>query len=111
MLADVCKILEINNSRQTKTRLSSKGVITNDVTLLNGHKADGTPTYRQCEATFVNESNLYKLIFQIRKPQAEKFSDWVTGDVLPSIRRHGGYISGHDEMSPEELMAKALQVA
>ena len=39
------------------------------------------------------------------------FKKWVTSEVLPSIRKHGGYISGQAEMSPEELMAKALQVA
>ena len=90
-LSDTCKILDINNSRQAKTRLSSKGVISNDV-LTNGGKQ---------KADFINESNLYKLAFQSRKPQAERFTDWVTSEVLPSIRKHGAYMS-------EEVIEKTL---
>ena len=83
MLSDVCRVLEIKNSRDSKNRLNEKGVATTDV-LTNGgiQKAD-----------FINESNLYKLVFQSRKPQAEKFSDWVTSEVLPTIRKHGAYMS------------------
>lgn len=81
MLNDICGILEIRNPRQAKNRLASKGVITTD-TITNGGVQ---------QATFINESNLYKLIFQSRKPQAEKFSDWVTGEVLPTLRKTGTY--------------------
>lgn len=86
VLSDVCRILDIKNSRDAKTRLNLKGVGSTDVTLLNGYRDDGTPTYRQATVDCINESNLYKLIFQSRKPQAERFADWVTGEVLPSIR-------------------------
>ena len=41
--------------------------------------------------TYINEANLYKCIFQSRKPEAEKFQDWVYEEVLPSIRKHGVY--------------------
>lgn len=81
-LADVCKALDINNVSQLKTRLNEGGVITNEVIDSLG---------RTQEATFINEPNLYKAIFQSRKPSAEKFTDWVTGEVLPSIRKTGGY--------------------
>jgi prophage antirepressor-like protein len=81
MLNDICGILEIRNPRQAKNRLASKGVITTD-TITNGGVQ---------QATFINESNLYKLIFQSRKLQAEKFSDWVTGEVLPTLRKTGTY--------------------
>ena len=93
MLSDVCRVLEINNSRMEKNRLNECGVSSTDVTLLNGYTSDGAPTYRKGKADFINESNLYKLVFQSRKPQAEKFSDWVTSEVLPSIRKHGAYMS------------------
>lgn len=83
MLSDVCRVLEIKNSRDSKNRLNEKGVATTDI-LTNG----GTQ-----KADFINESNLYKLVFQSRKPQAEKFSDWVTSEVLPTIRKHGAYMS------------------
>lgn len=93
MLSDVCRILEIKNSRDAKSRLNECGVVSTDVTLLNGYTSDGAPTYRKGKADFINESNLYKLVFQSRKPQAEKFSDWVTSEVLPTIRKHGAYMS------------------
>ena len=63
------------------------------------------------EMYIINESGLYSLILSSRLPQAKAFKHWVTSDILPSIRKTGGYISGQEQMSPEELMAKALQVA
>lgn len=60
---------------------------------------------------FINEANLYKTIFQSRKESAERFTEWVTSEVLPSIRKNGGYITGQEKMSDDELLAKALQVA
>lgn len=63
------------------------------------------------EMSFIPESDLYRLVFSSKLPTAEKFTDWVTEEVLPSIRRTGGYIAGADNMTPEELMAKALTVA
>ena len=80
-LSDVCKILDLDNSRQAKTRLDQKGVISND-TLTNGgiQRMD-----------FINEANLYRLIFQSRKSEAAAFQEWVFSDVLPAIRKHGGY--------------------
>ena len=63
------------------------------------------------ELLFIPEGDLYRLIVSSKLPTAEKFERWVFDEVLPSIRKHGGYISGQAEMSPEELMAKALQVA
>lgn len=83
-LNDVCRILEINNPSQAKTRLNKDGVISNEVIDSMG---------RTQQANFINESNLYKLIFQSRKSEAEKFADWVTSEVLPSIRKHGAYMS------------------
>nr|DAQ25842.1 MAG TPA: repressor domain protein [Caudoviricetes sp.] len=66
---------------------------------------------RTQETILINESGLYSLILSSKLPNAKAFKKWVTSEVLPSIRKHGGYISGQTEMSPEELMAKALQVA
>ena len=83
-LNDVCRILEINNPSQAKTRLNKDGVISNEVIDSMG---------RTQQANFINESNLYKLIFQSRKTEAEKFADWVTSEVLPTIRKHGAYMS------------------
>ena len=63
------------------------------------------------DMTFIPESDLYRLVFGSKLPTAEKFTDWVTETVLPSIRKNGGYIAGQEQLTPEELMAKALLVA
>lgn len=83
-LNDVCRILEIANPRNVKARINGDGVHTMDGVDSLGRKAD---------VTMINESNLYKLIFQSRKAEAERFADWVTSEVLPSIRKHGAYMS------------------
>lgn len=80
-LTDICRVLDIANAGNVKARLNQKGIRIMD-TLTNGGIQ---------EMSFITESNLYKVIFQSRKPEAEKFSDWVTAEVLPSIRKHGVY--------------------
>lgn len=91
-LADVCKALELEQVSRVKARLKTDGVTTSKVTDRLG---------REQEATFINESNLYKTIFQSRKESAERFTDWVTGEVLPSIRKTGSY---QKQLSPQEMM-------
>ena len=59
----------------------------------------------------INESGLYSLILSSKLDSAKRFKRWVTAEVLPSIRKSGGYIAGQDEMSDTELLAKALLVA
>ncbi len=59
---------------------------------------------------FLTESRVYKLIFKSRKQEAEKFQDWVTDEVLPEIRKTGGYITTTDNMSDEDILARALQI-
>lgn len=81
-LSDVCKALELEQVSRVKSRLKADGVTTSKVIDRLG---------REQEATFINESNLYKTIFQSRKDSAERFTDWVTSEVLPSIRKTGGY--------------------
>lgn len=61
--------------------------------------------------TIINESGLYSLVLSSKLPSAKKFKRWVTSEVIPSIRKHGGYIAGQNDLSSEELMAKALIVA
>ena len=101
-LADVCKALEITDVTDVKNRLNKDGVGSTEVIDSLGRKQN---------ATFINESNLYKTIFQSRKESAERFTEWVTSEVLPSIRKNGGYIAGQETLSDDELMAKALMVA
>lgn len=59
----------------------------------------------------INESGLYSLILSSKLPTAREFKRWVTSEVIPSIRKTGGYITGQDELSDADLMAKALLVA
>lgn len=63
------------------------------------------------EVSIISESGLYSATLKSRKPEAKQFKKWITSDVLPSIRKNGGYIVGQEVNSPEILMAKALQVA
>lgn len=84
--SDVCRILEINNPSQALKRLKADGVISNEVIDSLGRKQ---------KMKFVSESNLYKLIFQSKKQEAEAFTDWVTSEVLPHIRKHGAYVTDY----------------
>lgn len=107
-LKDVCDILELSNSRKVKERLNPMGVTTSDVGVQTGTKADGTPAIQIVSMNFINESNLYKVIFQSRKPQAEQFTEWVTGEVLPAIRKKGSYGL---PTTPEEKIDLLLQAS
>lgn len=60
---------------------------------------------------FLTESGVYKLIFKSRKENAEKFQDWVTDEVLPSIRQTGGYIPHNEDDDDATIMAKALLIS
>ena len=66
---------------------------------------------REQHPTIINESGLYSLILGSKLPTAKQFKRWVTNEVLPSIRKNGGYIQGQEELSDEELFAKAIIVA
>ena len=92
-LSDICKALELEQVSRVKTRLNLNGVTTSKVIDRMGRKQ---------EATFINEANLYKTIFQSRKESAERFSDWVTSEVLPSIRKTGSY--SINERKPDSYM-------
>lgn len=66
---------------------------------------------RTQNTTIINESGLYSLVLSSKLPTAKAFKRWITSEVIPSIRKNGGYINGQDQLSPEELMARALVVA
>lgn len=66
---------------------------------------------RQGETNIVNEAGLYVLVLGSRKPEAHEFKRWVTHEVLPQIRRTGGYIHTTDTDSEEDILAKAVLVA
>jgi prophage antirepressor-like protein len=105
-LSDVAKSLGLSNSRRVKERLVQRGVTTSYTPTTNQH---GAVVVQQM--TYIDEANLYRCIFQSRKAEAEKFQDWVFEEVLPAIRKDGGYIAQVAEDTPETLMARALKVA
>ncbi len=123
-LADVCKVLDLQaaavSRRLQKDVISnhplsedpnSKGVISNDpipsvLTTLPVQTAGGVQ-----QMTFVSEDGLYDAIFDSRKKEAKAFRKWVTSEVLPSIRKNGGYMTAKADDTPEEIMARALTIA
>lgn len=72
-LANLCRALELTNPAMVKTRLNEKGINSIDTLTKGGNQ----------KLIYINESNLYKTIFQSRKESAERFSDWVTSEILP----------------------------
>ncbi len=101
VLKDVCNILGISKYRDTAARLDADERGSVEVDTLGGTQ----------QVIAVNESGLYHVILRSDKPEAAPFRKWVTSEVLPSIRKNGGYIAGQEQLTPEELMAKALLVA
>ena len=99
--SDVAKALGYTNPRDALAR-HCRGVVKHDAWVQTGEKADGTPATRATGMSFIPESDLYRLVFSSKLPTAEKFTDWVTAEVLPSIRKHGAY------MTPETLAAAIL---
>lgn len=99
--ADVCKALDIDPT--ATRRLDEDEKIT--LRLTQGE------SNRTSSATIVNEPGLYALVLGSRKPEARAFKRWITHEVIPSIRKSGGYIAGQSTMSDADLMAKALLVA
>lgn len=99
--ADVCRALDIKNSRDALSRLEEdeKGVASAD-----------TPGGKQQLST-VNEAGLYSLVFVSRKPEAKRFKRWVTHEVLPQIRKNGGYMVERPDETPEETLSRAVLIA
>lgn len=96
-LADICRPLGIA-AYDCKKRLNSGGTVT-----------IRTPTNSGIQGMiFVNESNFYKAVFQSKKPEAEEFTDWVTSEVLPSLRKHGTYTV--QPVTQAELMLQQAQI-
>lgn len=95
---DVCEALALTNTTMVINRLDE-----DERTKFN--------LGRQGETNFVNEYGLYNLVLASRKSEAKEFKRWITHEVLPSIRKNGGYIQNQENLSDSELMAKALLVA
>ena len=100
---DVCDALGLSNTTEALRNLDADEVsnISNSEVAQNGGRAPRV----------ISEPGFYKLVMRSRKPEAKQFQRWVTHEVLPAIRRTGGYIAAKPDETPEEIMARALLVA
>ncbi len=98
---DVCDALGYNNSRDTLRKHVERGDVA---------KCDTPTTSGRQIMTFINESGLYALIFSSKLESARRFKHWVTSEVLPSIRKQGGYMIARPDESDEIILARALQI-
>lgn len=97
--SDICRSLDLSNPTMAMQRIEDDEKAKFNLGLSGG------------ETNCVNEYGLYSLALASRKKEAKDFKRWITHEVLPSIRKNGGYIAGQETMSDDELMAKALLVA
>lgn len=100
---DVCKALGYTNNRKAIADHVSEDDVTKRYTTDNLN--------REQQTTYVTESGLYSLIFSSKLERAKEFKRWVTSEVLPAIRKDGGYMVSKEDESEEDLMARALVVA
>lgn len=108
-LVDICKVLELNNTSMAKRKLKATGIKIFEVRSELTNKHGKTIAFMD-NFTFISEQNLYRLIMRSTKPMAEPFQDWVCGEVLPSIRKHGGYILTHEGDTDEDIRRRAEEV-
>lgn len=99
-LVDICRVLELT------TNNAKRGVNQKGVYLIYTPTAGGKQ-----KLLYVNEANMYRLIMRSDKPMAEPFQEWVCEEVLPAIRKSGGYMVAAPAETPEQIMARALKVA
>lgn len=99
-LADVCKVLGLKQ-RHVRERLDDGVVSTDTISDSLG---------RTQMANFVSEDGLYDVILDSRKPSARAFRKWVTSEVLPQIRRTGGYVPLSAEDDEKTILAKAVRI-
>lgn len=100
---DVCDALGIATNH-VKDGLDSDEVRNLPITEIGPKKGGKAPL-------IVSEPGFYKLVMKSRKPEAKAFQRWVTHEVLPSIRKQGGYMTARADETPEQIMARALMLA
>lgn len=100
---DVAEALGYSNTNDAIARFC-KGVVRHDVP----HPQSKNKTL---EVSIIPERDLYRLIMRSKLPNAEKFEEWVVGEVLPSIRKNGGYIVEKEEDTDDDILARALVIA
>ena len=99
---DVCDVLGIKTNH---LREDGRGLDDDEILSLPNWEGRGSAPL------IVSEAGFYKLVMRSRKPEAKAFQRWVTHEVLPAIRRTGGYMVAKQDETPEEIMARAVLVA
>lgn len=97
---DVAIALGYSTPRDAISR-HCKGVVKHDTPTLGGIQ----------QLSYISEGDVYRLIIRSKLPSAEKFERWIFDEVIPSVRKNGGYISGQENMTDDELLEKAIIVA
>ena len=91
---EVATILGYSNPRDAISRhCNEEGVVFSDVRVVTGIKKDNSKAFKVVTKKFIDEGNLYRLIIKSKLPSARRFEKWVMDEVLPSIRKHGAYMS------------------
>ena len=100
---DICDVLDVRtNNVRAILDVDEVSDLSNDYSIDIAQNGGRAPL-------IVSESGFYKLVLRSRKPVAKEFQRWVTHEVLPSIRKHGGYMAGQEAMSPEQMLAASMR--
>lgn len=97
---DVCDVLGYTNASKA---------ISDHVDLEDKLNNESLSSLGQRGGWLVNESGLYSLVLSSKLPTAKEFQRWVTHEVLPSIRKHGGYMAGQERMTPEQMALASMR--
>lgn len=100
VLKDCMSILDLGNPTETVKMFDDDEFSTTEVIDSIG---------RRQQAYIISEPGLYRLVMRSRKPEAKEFQRWVTHEVLPSIRKHGGYMVGQERMTPEQMALASMR--
>lgn len=100
VLKDCMSILDLGNPTKTVKMFDKDEFSTTEVIDSIG---------RRQQTYIISEPGLYRLVMKSRKPEAKEFQRWVTHEVLPSIRKHGGYMAGQERMTPEQMALASMR--
>lgn len=100
VLKDCMSILDLGNPTETVKMFDKDEFSTTEVIDSIG---------RRQQTYIISEPGLYRLVMKSRKPEAKEFRRWVTHEVLPSIRKHGGYMAGQERMTPEQMALASMR--
>ena len=100
VLKDCMSILDLGNPTETVKMFDKDEFSTTEVIDSIG---------RRQQTYIISEPGLYRLVMKSRKPEAKEFQRWVTHEVLPSIRKHGGYMAGQERMTPEQMALASIR--